>query len=104
MRAGLLSGGQRQLLAFACAMMANPKVLLLDEPSAGLSPKLVVEIIDKVKEINTSGVTVFMIEQNVTEALRIADRVTVLVNGSIRASGRPTDFGTKYDLYKLYLN
>lgn len=103
-RAGLLSGGQRQLLAFACAMMANPKVLLLDEPSAGLSPKLVGEIIDKVKEINSSGVTVFMIEQNVTEALRIADRVTVLVNGTIRVLAKPAEFGTRYDLHKLYLN
>ena len=69
LRAGLLSGGQRQMLAFASAMMAEPKVLLLDEPSAGLSPKIVGEIFDKVKAVNASGVTVFMIEQNVKEAL-----------------------------------
>jgi ABC-type branched-subunit amino acid transport system ATPase component len=85
-------------------MLADPKVLLLDEPSAGLSPKLASEIIDKVQQINASGVTIFMIEQNVTEALRIADRVTVLVSGSVRVLATPPEFGVKYDLHKLYLN
>ncbi|MBX9591591.1 MAG: ABC transporter ATP-binding protein [Hyphomonadaceae bacterium] len=103
LRAGLLSGGQRQMLAFASAMMAEPKVLLLDEPSAGLSPKFVGEIFDKIKAVNGTGVTVFMIEQNVKEALRIADRVVVLVNGSIRLLTTPGDIGVKHDLHKLYL-
>ena len=103
LRAGLLSGGQRQMLAFASAMMAAPKVLLLDEPSAGLSPKFVGEIFDKVKAVNATGVTVFMIEQNVKEALRIADRVLVLVNGRIRLLAKPDDVLTKHDLHKLYL-
>jgi branched-chain amino acid transport system ATP-binding protein len=103
LRAGLLSGGQRQMLAFACAMMAEPKVLLLDEPSAGLSPKFVSEIFDKIKAVNAAGVTVFMIEQNVKEALRIADRVIVLVNGSIRLLTTPGEIGAKHDLHRLYL-
>ena len=103
LRAGLLSGGQRQMLAFASAMMAAPKVLLLDEPSAGLSPKLVGEIFDKVKAVNATGVTIFMIEQNVKEALRIADRAMVLVNGTIRLRASPEDIGTKHDLHKLFL-
>jgi ABC-type branched-subunit amino acid transport system ATPase component len=104
MRAGLLSGGERQLLAFASAMMSNPKLLVLDEPSAGLSPKLTAEIIDRVKTINEQGITVFMIEQNVTEALRISGRVMVLVNGSVRLLANPSDFGSKYDLHKVYLS
>ena len=103
LRAGYLSGGQRQMLAFACAMMAAPTVLLLDEPSAGLSPKFVAEIFDKVKSVNAMGVTVVMIEQNVKEALRIADIVLVLVNGATRLLATPDDILTKHDLHKLYL-
>lgn len=102
LRAGHLSGGQRQMLAFACAMMAEPKVLLLDEPSAGLSPKLVAEIFDKIKAVNQAGLTVIMVEQNVSAALRIADRVTVLVNGTVRLVATPTEIRS-HDLHKLYL-
>jgi branched-chain amino acid transport system ATP-binding protein len=102
LRAGYLSGGQRQMLAFACAMMAAPTVLLLDEPSAGLSPKFVAEIFDKVKSVNAAGVTVVMIEQNVKKALRIADIVLVLVNGASRLLATPDDILTKHDLHKLY--
>jgi ABC-type branched-subunit amino acid transport system ATPase component len=91
------------MLAFASAMMAEPKVLLLDEPSAGLSPKFVGEIFDKIKAVNETGVTIFIIEQNVKEALRIADRVMVLVNGSIRLITHPSEIGVKHDLHKLYL-
>jgi branched-chain amino acid transport system ATP-binding protein len=103
LRAGHLSGGQRQMLAFACAMMAAPKVLLLDEPSAGLSPKLVGEIFEKVQALNAAGLTIFMIEQNVKEALRVGHRVMVLVNGSIRLMAAPGDIGVKHDLHKLFL-
>lgn len=82
--AGNLSGGQRQMLAFACALLANPEVLLLDEPSAGLSPKFVSETMDAVVRVRESGVTVLMVEQNVTAAMRIADEVMVLVAGRRR--------------------
>jgi branched-chain amino acid transport system ATP-binding protein len=103
LRAGHLSGGQRQMLAFASAMMAAPKVLLLDEPSAGLSPKLVGEIFDKVEALNQAGLTIFVIEQNVKEALRIGHRVMVLVNGSIRLMATPGEISAKHDLHKLFL-
>ncbi len=79
--AGNLSGGQRQMLAFACALLANPEVLLLDEPTAGLSPKFVSETMDAVARVRDSGVTILLVEQNVSAALRIADEVMVLVAG-----------------------
>jgi branched-chain amino acid transport system ATP-binding protein len=81
--AGNLSGGQRQMLAFACAMLANPEVLLLDEPSAGLSPKFVTEIMAAVVRLRDLGTTVVLVEQNVRAALDVADDVVVLVGGRI---------------------
>ena len=81
MLAGNLSGGQRQMLAFACALLANPEVLLLDEPSAGLSPKFVGETMAAVTRVRESGVTVLLVEQNVSAALGVADEVMVLVAG-----------------------
>jgi branched-chain amino acid transport system ATP-binding protein len=82
--AGNLSGGQRQMLAFACALLANPEVLLLDEPSAGLSPKFVGETMEAVARVRASGVTVLLVEQNVAAALRVADEAMVLVAGRQR--------------------
>jgi branched-chain amino acid transport system ATP-binding protein len=83
-RAGDLSGGQRQMLAFASALLANPEVLLLDEPSAGLSPKIVDQIMEVVVRVRDSGVTVLLVEQNVAAALKIAGEVVVLVAGQVR--------------------
>lgn len=103
LRAGHLSGGQRQMLAFACAMMAAPVVLLLDEPSAGLSPKFVTEIFDRIKAVNETGLTIVMIEQNVKEALRIADTVMVLVGGATRLFVPASEIGSTHDLHKLFL-
>lgn len=103
LRAGHLSGGQRQMLAFACAMMASPIVLLLDEPSAGLSPKFVAEIFDRIKAVNATGLTVVMIEQNVKEVLRIADTVMVLVNGATRLFVPASEISSTHDLQKLFL-
>ncbi len=80
-RAGTMSGGQQQMLAMGCALMLDPDLLLLDEPSAGLAPDLVDEMFDKVGEINDSGTAVLMVEQNAKEALRRCDRGYVLVNG-----------------------
>ncbi len=103
LRAGYLSGGQRQMLAFACAMMASPRVLLLDEPSAGLAPKLVGAIFERVKAANSAGLTILLVEQNVKEAFGIVDMVMVLVNGTVRLVATPDEIRTKHDLHKLYL-
>ena len=103
LRAGHLSGGQRQMLAFACAMMASPQVLLLDEPSAGLAPKLVGAIFERVRAANATGLTILLVEQNVKEALAIVDTVMVLVNGTVRLVATPEEIRTKHDLHKLFL-
>src|SRR3954447_6669812 len=102
-KAGNLSGGQRQMLAFACALAVRPKVLMLDEPSAGLSPLLMSAVFDKVKKVNTMGVSVLMVEQNAREALRISDTCVVLAGGRVRSCG-PADavLGMK-DLNTVYL-
>ena len=102
-KAGNLSGGQRQMLAFACALAVQPKVLMLDEPSAGLSPLLMKEVFDKVKKVNEMGVSILMVEQNAREALRISDTCIVLAGGRVRSCG-PADavLGMK-DLNRLYL-
>src|SRR3989440_232251 len=102
-QAGNLSGGQRQMLAFACALAVRPKVLMLDEPSAGLSPLLMSAVFDKVKKVNAMGVSILMVEQNAREALRISDMCVVLAGGRVRTCG-PADavLGMK-DLNSLYL-
>jgi len=102
LRAGVLSGGERQLLAFACAMIASPKILILDEPSAGLSPRLTAGIMETVAAIHSTGTAIFLIEQNVAAALAIAKRMIVLVNGETRLIAAAQDFGTKYNLKDLY--
>ena len=83
-KAGTMSGGQRQMLAMGRALMLDPDLLLLDEPSAGLAPDLVDEMFDKIDEINESGTAVLMVEQNAKEALRRCDRGYVLANGQNR--------------------
>ncbi len=92
--AGNLSGGQRQMLAFACALLANPEVLLLDEPTAGLSPKFVGETMEAVVRVREAGVTVLLVEQNVAAALRIADQVMVLVSGRKRLQAPPSSISS----------
>ncbi|MFK8078902.1 MAG: ABC transporter ATP-binding protein [Granulosicoccus sp.] len=86
-RAGSLSGGQRQLLAIAMALIAEPSLLLLDEPSAGLSPKAAVDVLGMLKAIAGSGVTILMVEQNVKAALRVSDRAYVLAEGRNQHEG-----------------
>ncbi|TKX73629.1 ABC transporter ATP-binding protein [Halorubrum sp. GN11_10-6_MGM] len=83
-QAGTLSGGQRQMLAMGRALMLDPELLLLDEPSAGLAPDLVDEMFDKIDEINETGTAILMVEQNAKEALRRCDRGYVLANGQNR--------------------
>ena len=82
-RAGTMSGGEQQMLAMGRALMANPRILLLDEPSMGLSPLLVSEIFDIIQEINKQGVTILLVEQNAKKALSIANRAYVLETGRI---------------------
>ncbi|MDA9391838.1 hypothetical protein WN73_14670 [Bradyrhizobium sp. CCBAU 45394] len=99
--AGNLSGGQRQMLAFACALLSNPEVLLLDEPTAGLSPKFVAETMQAVARVREAGVTILLVEQNVAAALRIADEVMVLVAGrnSYKASSSVVSGADLADLF-----
>ena len=103
LRAGQLSGGQRQMLAVARALIVEPAVLILDEPSAGLSPKVVGSVFAMLKEINASGVTVLLVEQNVKAALAIADRGVILVEGTLRHEGKASALATDPLLAELYL-
>jgi branched-chain amino acid transport system ATP-binding protein len=80
-KAKTLSGGERQMLAIARGLMVNPKTLMLDEPTAGLAPKLVIELLRKIVEIRESGVTILLVEQHAEKALQIADRGIILVAG-----------------------
>lgn len=99
--AGNLSGGQRQMLAFACALLANPEVLLLDEPTAGLSPKFVGETMEAIVRVREAGVTVLLVEQNVSAALRIADEVVVLVSGQKRLQAGAAELSNR-DIADLF--
>lgn len=101
--AGTLSGGEQQMLAMGRALMSNPKIILLDEPSMGLSPLFVSEIFDIIKEINKSGTTVLLVEQNAKKALSIADRAYVLETGSIAMEGKASDMLNNEDIKKAYL-
>jgi len=101
--AGSLSGGQRQMLAVARALLLEPCVLVLDEPSAGLSPKLVSDVFSTLGEISATGVTILLVEQNVRAALRIVERGVVLVDGRIRFDASAEALATHPDLGALFL-
>lgn len=101
--AGRLSGGQRQMLAVARALIARPRMLMLDEPSAGLSPKLVAQVFDKLAEVRASGVTLLLVEQNVKAALALADRAVVLVEGRERLVAPAAGLAADPRLAALYL-
>ena len=102
-RAGQLSGGQRQMLAIARALIVEPSVLILDEPSAGLSPKVVAEVFAKLRSINRDGVAIILVEQNVKAALAIADRAVILVEGRIRHEGTAAGLADDPIVAELYL-
>jgi branched-chain amino acid transport system ATP-binding protein len=101
--AGSLSGGEQQMLAIGRALMANPRLLLMDEPSLGLSPVLVDEVGDIVRDINRSGVTIVLVEQNARMALRLANRVYVLEVGSITLEGDTDNLLHDEYVQKAYL-
>lgn len=101
--AGQLSGGQRQMLAVARALITRPRLLVLDEPSAGLSPKLVALVFDKLRAVRDSGVTVLLVEQNVKAALALADRAVVLVEGRERLVGTSRELLDDERVAALYL-
>ncbi len=102
-RAGRLSGGQRQMLALARALMLDPKVLLLDEPSASLSPKMVDSIFQKIGDINRGGTAILLVEQNAKEALSFASRAYVLAMGQNRFEGEAKSMLDSEEVGKLYL-
>ncbi len=101
--AGTLSGGEQQMLAMGRALMSNPKILLMDEPSMGLSPILVNEIFDIIQSVSASGTTVLLVEQNAKKALSIADRAYVLETGSIVKEGPASVLMDDESIKKAYL-
>jgi len=98
-----LSGGEQQMLAMGRALMSQPKIILMDEPSMGLSPIFVNEIFDIIKEVSESGTTVLLVEQNAKKALSIADRAYVLETGKITMSGNASDLLNDEAVQKAYL-
>jgi branched-chain amino acid transport system ATP-binding protein len=101
--AATLSGGEQQMLAISRALMAKPKLLLLDEPSMGLAPILVKEIFNIIKEIKDQGTTILLVEQNAMQALKIADKAYVLETGSIVLSGTGAELLSSPEVQKVYL-
>lgn len=101
--AGTLSGGEQQMLAIARGLMSMPKLLMLDEPSLGLAPKLVMQVFDIVKKINEQGVTILLVEQNVHHALKLADKGFVLENGRIVLEGTGEELLKNPHVKKAYL-
>lgn len=102
-QSGTLSGGEQQMLAMGRALMARPRLLLLDEPSMGLAPLLVKQIFNIVEEINKGGTTILLVEQNANLALSIADRAYVVETGSIVLSGEAEELTASEEIKKAYL-
>jgi branched-chain amino acid transport system ATP-binding protein len=101
--AGTMSGGEQQMCAIGRALMSNPKLLLLDEPSAGLAPVVVQQVFELVKRIRASGLTVLIVEQNVQQVLKVVDRAYLLEAGSIRSSGSSEEMMSNDTIKQAYL-
>ena len=101
--AGTLSGGEQQMLAMGRALMSKPKIILMDEPSMGLSPLLVQEIFSIIKEVNAQGITVLLVEQNAKMALKVANRAYLLETGKIKLSGDAQELLHNDEVRKAYL-
>jgi len=102
-RAGKMSGGERQMVAMGSALMLDPALLLLDEPSAGLAPKMVEHIFDRIVTVNRTGVAIMMVEQNARQSLQMAHRGYVLANGENRVEGTGESLLNDPDVARLYL-
>jgi branched-chain amino acid transport system ATP-binding protein len=102
-RAGTLSGGEQQMLAIGRALMAEPRLLILDEPSLGLSPLLVEEMFGLIRRLHEDGLAILLVEQNVGQSLEIAARAYVLENGAIAFHGTPADLLARSELKRAYL-
>jgi branched-chain amino acid transport system ATP-binding protein len=102
-RAGTLSGGEQQMLAIARALVARPKLLMLDEPSLGLAPQLVRSIFQVIREINDEGTTILLVEQNANMALQVANRAYVIEVGKIRMEGPAAELAASDEVRKAYL-
>jgi branched-chain amino acid transport system ATP-binding protein len=102
-RAMTMSGGEQQMLAIARALMSRPKLLLLDEPSLGLAPIVVKQIFSTLRELASTGMTIFLVEQNANHALRLSDRAYVMVNGEIRLTGTGKELLVNEEVRNAYL-
>ncbi|MEB3851339.1 MAG: ABC transporter ATP-binding protein [Desulfurococcales archaeon] len=102
-KAGTMSGGERQMLAMAIGMIRKPKVFLIDEPTAGLAPKLAREVLENVRKLNEQGYTIVLVEQNVKAGLEIGDKGVLVVSGRIAFDGPAAELLARKDLAKMYL-
>jgi branched-chain amino acid transport system ATP-binding protein len=101
--AGTMSGGEQQMCAIGRALMSKPKLILLDEPSMGLAPVIVAQVFDLVKRIRSEGYTVLIVEQNVAQVLKVADRAYLLEVGKIQTSGKAADLAASDEIRKAYM-